>query len=252
MIKLINGEALQEMDKLIKEGIIVDAIICDPPYGTTACPWDEVIPLDKMWKRLHKLVKPDGAIVLIAGQPFTSVLICSNLKEFKYNWYWEKERLTNVLQAKRRAGKTVEEVCIFYNKQCTYNPQMQPRQHGKITNKVLKGKLGGLVDSNTKKVYEYNDNGFRYPTQVLKISRDTLKKGMNLHTTQKPEKLMKFLIKTYTNEGDTVLDFTMGSGTTGVACKYLNRNFIGIDDNKKYFNIANHRIHSYKPLRKLF
>ncbi len=239
-MNLINGEALLEMSKFRDNSI--DAIICDPPYGTTACSWDQIIPLDKMWEQLNRIVKPNGAIVLIAGQPFTSVLISSNLKDFKYNWYWEKERLTNVLQAKRRAGKTVEEVCIFYKKQCTYNPQMVKHEGKLVSNKIKDGKLGSLVDSNSKQVKEYKDNGFRYPTQVLKISRDTLKKGMNLHPTQKPERLMEFLVKTYTNEGEIVVDFAMGSGTTGVACKGLNRDFIGIELDSEFYEIAKRRI----------
>lgn len=246
MTNLINGEALQEMSKLKDNSI--DAIICDPPYGTTQCSWDQIIPLDKMWEQLNRVIKPNGAIVLIAGQPFTSVLISSNLKDFKYNWYWEKERLTNVLQAKRRAGKTVEEVCVFYKNQCAYNPQMVKHGGKLVSNKIKDGKLGVLVDSNSKKIKEYIDTGFRYPTQVLKISRDTLKKGMNLHPTQKPEKLMEFLVKTYTNESETVLDFTMGSGTTGVACKRLNRDFIGVELDKDFFDIAKNRINNISKL----
>jgi len=241
MIHLINGEALDEMRSISDNSI--DAIICDPPYGTTACSWDQVIPLDLMWKQLNRVIKSNGAIVLLAGQPFTSVLISSNLQDFKYNWYWEKERLTNVLQAKRRAGKTVEEVCVFYRQQCTYNVQRQPRQHGKIANSP-KGYFGQLVDNGNLKVTAYKDDGFRYPTQVLKINRDISKKGMNLHPTQKPEKLMEFLVKTYTNEGDIVLDFTMGSGTTGVACKRLNRSFIGIELDKKFYKIAKNRVNN--------
>lgn len=235
---LINGDCLEEMDAL--KGHSIGLVLVDPPYGTTACKWDSVIPLDVMWEQLERITSPDTPIVIMSSQPFTTTLINSNLKMFKYCWYWEKERLTNIAQVKRRAGKTVEEVCVFYSKQCTYNPQMTTHTGPKRTNKVKDGKLGVLTDNGNKPVKEYKDNGTRYPTQVLKFTRDILKS--NLHPTQKPLALMEYMIKTYTNERDTVLDFAMGSGTTGLACKNLNRDFIGIEMDDEYYEIAKKRI----------
>jgi site-specific DNA-methyltransferase (adenine-specific) len=219
----------------------VDLVLTDPPYGLTKTHWDTIIPLDEMWNELKRIRKHNCAIVLFGCEPFSSILRSSNLPEYKYDWYWEKERLVNIAQVKKRAGKTVETISIFYASQPTYNPQMVKYTGKKRSNKVKNGKLGKLVDqSNSKPVKEYNDTGYRYPTQVLRFKRDIL--TCNLHPTQKPLKLMEYLIKTYTNEGDTVLDFTMGSGTTGVACNNLNRDFIGIELDEKFFEIAEDRI----------
>ena len=218
----------------------VNMILADLPYGTTNCKWDTIIPFEPLWKQYKRIIKDNGAIVLTASQPFTSALVMSNIKMFKYCWYWEKERLTNITQVKKRAGKTVEECAVFYNKQPTYIPQMVEYSGKKRTNKVKNGVMGKLIDNNTKKVVEYIDTGFRYPTQVLKIQRDILKS--NIHPTQKPVALFEYLIKTYTSVGDLVLDNCMGSGTTGVACKNLNRGFIGIEKELKYFEIAKNRI----------
>jgi DNA modification methylase len=239
-LKLYNGDCLEVMDRLIAEGIKVDAIITDPPYGTTKCPWDSIIPFDEMWNRLKEIRNDSTPIVLFGSEPFSSLLRVSNIKEFKYDIYWEKERLTNIAQVKRRVGKTVECVSVFYKSQCTYNPQMVKYEGKKRTNKVKNGKMGLLVDAQEKMVKEYIDNGLRYPTQVLKMQRDVL--TSNIHPTQKPVELMEYLIKTYTNEGDTVLDFTMGSGTTGVACVNTGRDFIGIELDENYFNIGLNRI----------
>ena len=218
----------------------IDAIITDTPYGTTACKWDSVIDFTLMWEQLNRIIKPKGAIVLFGSEPFSSALRMSNIKKYKYDWVWEKERLTNIAQVKKRAGKTTENIMVFYAKQCTYNPQMI-KYKGKLrTNKVKNGKMGKLTDNGNKKVFEYKDNGLRYPTQILKFQRDILKS--NLHPTQKPILLMEYLIKTYTNENETVLDFTMGSGSTGVAAKNTNRNFIGIEMDANYFKIAEQRI----------
>jgi len=238
MEDLILGDALIEMKNIADNSI--DAVIADIPYGTTSCAWDIIIPLQPMWEQLHRVIKPNGAIVLFGIEPFTSVLRSSNMKDFKYDWYWEKERLTNIAQVKKRAGKTVETISVFYKKQPTYNPQMIKYEGKKRTNKVKNGKMGKLTDTQQKKVKEYKDTGFRYPTQVLRYQRDILKS--NLHPTQKPLALLEFLVKTYTNENELVLDFTMGSGTTGVVCKKLNRNFKGIELDKKYFDIAKTRI----------
>ena len=236
--RLMQGDCLERMKEI--ESGSVDMVLADPPYGTTACKWDSIIPLEPMWEQLKRVIKPNGAIVLTSQQPFTSALIMSNVKDFKYCWTWEKERLTNIAQVKKRAGKTVEDVCVFYKKQPIYNPQMVKHEGALRSNKVKYGKIGKLVDSGNKPVKEYKDTGWRYPTQVLRIKRDIL--TTNIHPTQKPVALMEYLIKTYTNEGETVLDFTTGSGTTGVACKNLNRHFIGIELDEQYFKIAQDRI----------
>ena len=237
-MKLINGDCITEMAALQNESI--DCVICDLPYGTTSCNWDIIIPFEKMWEQIKRIAKPQAAILLFGQEPFSSYLRLSNIKDYKYDIYWEKERLTNINQVKRRVGKTIECISVFYNKQCTYNPQMIIYDGPKRTNKVKNGKLGKLTDEKQHTVFEYNDTGKRYPTQIWKYKRDILKN--NLHPTQKPLALIENLIATFSNEGDTVLDFCMGSGTTGVGCKHLSRKFIGIELNQKYFAIAKNRI----------
>ena len=235
---LWNGDCLELMKNISDKSI--DCIICDLPYGTTKCSWDIIIPFDELWKQYNRIIKDNGAIILFAQEPFATLLRNSNFENYKYDIYWEKERLTNINQVKRRVGKTVENICVFYKKQCTYNPQMIKYEGKPRTNKVKNGTLGKLTDEQEKKVYEYTDTGWRYPTQVWKFQRDCLKS--NLHPTQKPLELLEELVKTFSNENDTILDNTMGSGTTGVACKRLNRRFIGIEKDEKYFKIAKERI----------
>lgn len=249
-MKLFYGDCIEIMNNLIKEGIKVDAIIADIPYGTTSCIWDNVIPFDKMWYCLKNIRKDNSAILLFGSEPFSSYLRISNIDEFKYDIYWQKERATNIFQLKKRPAKVIETISVFYKKQCTYNPQMIKYNGPLRTNKVKYGKLGMLIDSQNKRVIEYKDKGLRYPLQIVQFKRDILKS--NLHPTQKPIELMEYLVKTYTNENDTVLDFTMGSGTTGVACRNLNRNFIGIELNKKHFSLAKERINQEKDLFQTF
>ncbi len=237
-IKLWNGNCLELMKDIPDKSI--DMILCDLPYGTTKCSWDVIIPFEPLWNEYKRVIKDNGAIVLFGQEPFSSLLRMSNLDWYKYDWYWEKERLTNISQVKRRAGKTVETISVFYKKQPTYNPQMTIYTGKPRTNKVRNGKLGKLTDEQEKKVFEYHDTGKRYPTQILKFQRDCL--TCNLHPTQKPLALCEYLVKTYTNDGDIVLDNCMGSGTTGVACKNLHRGFIGIELKEEYFNIAKERI----------
>ena len=239
-INLYNGDCLEIMDNLIQQGIKVDAIITDPPYGTTKCTWDSIIPFEPMWNCVKKIRKPNAVICLFGNEPFSSLLRESNIEEYKYDLYWEKERPTNIFQLKKRPGKIVENICVFYDTQPTYNPQMVKYDGPKRTNKIKNGKLGSLVDYSNKKPNEYKDTGYRYPSQVLQFKRDIL--TSNLHPTQKPLALMEYIVQTYTNEGDIVLDFTMGSGTTGVVCKKLNRKFVGIELDNKYFEIAKKRI----------
>ena len=235
---LRQGDCLELMKDIPDKS--VDMILCDLPYGTTKCKWDIIIPFEKLWEQYNRIIKDNGAIVLFGQEPFSSYLRISNIGNYKYDWIWEKERLTNISQVKKRAGKTVETISVFYKSQPTYNLQMTIYTGTPRTNKVKNGKMGKLTDSQEKKVLEYNDTGLRYPTQILKFQRDCLKS--NLHPTQKPIALCKYLINTYTDEENIVLDNCMGSGTTGVACKNLNRNFIGIELDEKYFQIAKQRI----------
>lgn len=227
------------MDKLIVEGIKVDAIICDIPYGTTACKWDSVIPFDEMWKRLNKLIKPNGAIVLFGSQPFTSSLVVSNIKNYKQCLVWEKTRPTNVMNAKKMFMKWHEDILIFYKKLPTYNPQKIKVKERTTVQHLQDRSKGHMGQTGEKQGYVHNNNGEAYPKTIIKISNVN---RPSLHPTQKPVELMEYLIKTYTNENETVLDFTMGSGSTGVACKYTNRQFIGIEKDETYFNIAKERI----------
>ena len=195
MIDLRKGDCLELMKDIPDKSI--DAIIADLPYGTTACKWDVVIPFEPLWAQYKRIIKENGAIVLFGQEPFSSLLRLSNFKNYKYDTYWEKERLTNINQVKKRVGKTVEIISVFYKKQCIYNPQMIKYDGEKRTNKVKNGKLGKLTDNSEKRVFEYIDNGNRYPTQVWKFKRDCL--TSNLHPTQKPVLLLEQLIKTYTD-----------------------------------------------------
>ena len=212
----------------------VDMVMTDPPFGTTACKWDSVIPFEPMWAQLKRIVKPNGAIVLMASQPFTSALVMSNVKMFRYCWVWVKEKPGNFQQAKRRPLKYCEDVCVFSMKTADYNPQ------GLIEinriNKNNKTKSGSM---NHVKKYtgEYIQKNTNYPSDILEVNNQ---KG--LHESQKPVALMEYLIRTYTNAGETVLDFTMGSGTTGVAAANTSRKFIGIEMDADYFTIASARI----------
>ncbi len=234
-ITLIHGEALEEMDKLIEQGVVVDSIICDLPYGITACKWDSVIPFEPMWERLNKLIKPNGAIVLFGSEPFSSALRMSNIKNYKYDWVWEKEQGANFMLIKYQPYKVHEIISVFSNKTHFYRPQMtkgKPFISGK-------GTSGAITNNVIKK--QIKNEGTRYPRSIQKFSTD---KRHSKHPTKKPLLLMEYLIKTYTNENETVLDFTMGSGTTLVACQNLNRRGIGIELEKKYFDIATNRLNN--------
>lgn len=218
----------------------VDLILCDLPYGTTACSWDIIIPFDKLWLQYNRVIKNNGAIVLFGQEPFSSFLRLSNIDDYKYDWYWQKERPTNVMQVKRRAGKVIETISVFYKNQCVYNPQKTVHTGKLRSNKIKDGLLGNLIDNNKNIPKEYKDDGMRYPIQLLPFKRDIL--TSNLHPTQKPLALCEYLVKTYTNENDIVLDNTTGSGTVCLAAKNLNRQFIGIEKKEKYFNIAKERL----------
>jgi len=240
---LILGDCLEEMDKLIEQGVKVDAIITDEPYGTTACKWDSVIPFDEMWERLNKLIKPNGAIVLFGSEPFSSALRMSNIKNYKYDWKWDKIVGSGSLNVRYMPLKRHEDVCIFYKKTPTYNPVMTKRDPSKVRTSGNFKKPNETYGLKVKKQYLY-DEKLKYPDTKLEFHsrKNELNSKHKIHPTQKPVKLMEYLISTYTNENETVLDFTMGSGSTGVACKNLNRNFIGIELDKDYFKIAEARI----------
>jgi len=238
-IKLIHGDCLEVM-RDIADGSI-DMVLTDPPYGTTACKWDSVIPFEPMWAQLKRITKPNGAIVLMAAQPFTSALVMSNVAMFKYDWVWQKTRPTGVLNAKIQPLRDKEDILVFYSKQPSYNPQGLSSVNKMVGTGATKANslgnvTGKITQTSTGKYLQKNGN---YPRQTLVF------KGASktVHPTQKPVALMEYLIKTYTNAGETILDFTMGSGTTGVACKNLGRKFIGIEMDEDYFKVAEKRIH---------
>ena len=217
----------------------VHMILCDLPYGTTPLEWDKFIDTDLLWREYKRISK--GAILLFGQEPFSSMLRLSNLDWYKFDWYWEKERLTNVFQVKRRPGKTIETISTFYNEQPTYNPQKNVHYGKRVTNKIGKDARWSDTMSTNKKIkpFEYNDDGFRHPTQMLYFARD---QRPILHPTQKPVALLEYLIKTYSNEGNIVLDNTMGSGSTGVAAINTKRRFFGIEKEQDYYDIACRRI----------
>ena len=240
-IELIQGDCLEKMKDIPDES--VDMVMTDPPYGTTACKWDSIIPLEPMWEQLKRVIKPNGAIVMTASQPFTTTLIASNMKMFKYCWVWEKDGGSNFATVKYQPMKEHEDVIVFGIGKTTYNQIKQERIGSR------KGKKTKTIDSGRKNsVYGTQEGGKKLDVAELRcprsIQRFTRERG--LHPTQKPVALMEYLIKTYTNEGETVLDFTCGSGTTGVACVNLNRNFIGIELDAGYFEIAEKRINGRK------
>ena len=212
----------------------IDLILCDLPYGTTKCKWDTVIPFDKLWEQYNRIIKDNGAIVLFGNEPFSSQLRLSNLKNYKYDWVWDKKRGSNFATVKIRPFNSFENIMVFYKKQPAYNPQMwKSTPYTCNQGYVGEAKQTGLYRDNVITV----NNGDRYPLTILSFSKET-----GLHPTQKPVALLEYLIKTYTNEGDVVLDNCMGSGSTGVACVNTNRNFIGIELDENYFKIAKERI----------
>lgn len=212
--------------------------------GTTACKWDTIIPFDKLWEQYNRIIKDNGAIILFGTEPFSSELRLSNKSNYKYDIYWVKEKPTNFMQVKKRVGKLTENICVFYKKQCTYNPQMVKHNGKKVTNKPSErnAKFKSVVSANSAflSIKPYEDTGYRYPCDILNINREKL--GSTIHPTQKPVALLEYLIKTYTNEGMNVLDNCMGSGSTGIACINTNRKFIGMELDENYFGVAKNRI----------
>ena len=231
--------------KTIPDGS-VDMVLTDPPYGTTACKWDSVIPFEPMWKQLKRITKSNGAIVLTASQPFTSALVMSNPKMFKYDWVWKKNKSTGFLNANKMPLRNKEDILVFYSRPPTYKPQKTTGH--KPVNSYTKHTSDGDTVGVTRIGWAGGGSTERFPVCVQEFSvvnQDGSSAEGKFHTTQKPVTLMEYLIKTYTNEGDTVLDFTMGSGTTGVAAKNLGRNFIGIELDPTYFQIAKERIENH-------
>jgi site-specific DNA-methyltransferase (adenine-specific) len=235
MVNLHLGDCLDILPTLADNS--VDMVLVDLPYGTTACKWDSIIPLDKLWEQYNRICKEDGAMVFTAAQPFTTILAASNFDNFRYEWIWEKPQGTNPMNVKVMPLKSHENITVFYKKKPTYNPQMW---HSTPYNGFSSdtSKIGEVYGS-AKSKHRDNPEGSRYPKTVLKFKQE---KG--LHPTQKPVALMEYLIKTYSNEGETVLDNCMGSGTTGVACVNTNRDFIGIEMDETYFNISKNRINN--------
>ena len=229
---IYHGDCLELMQHIPDKSI--DMILCDLPYGTTACKWDTIIPLDKLWEQYERVIKDNGAIVLTASQPFTTKLINSNIKNFKYTWVWEKSRFANQMLAKKQPLKIHEDICVFYKKQVNYKPQglIEINKMTKQGKKISDNNGGGLRKTS------YKQKHTNYPRTILKYKSV----GKTIHPTQKPVALFEYLIKTYTNEGETVLDNCMGSGTTAIACINANRNYIGFELDEGYYNIANNRI----------
>ena len=243
-IDLRYGDTIEQM-KLIPDKSI-DAIVCDLPYGTTACKWDSVIPFDKLWEQYERIIKPNGAIVLTAQQPFTSALIISNTKIYKYNWHWNKVKPSSFFNAKNSPMKKIEDICVFSfgaiangsKNLMKYNPQgliecgkIRPPKNDSVPNQSTIGKRPSRANA-------YKQEFTNYPTDLIEFSFEQ----KPIHPTQKPISLMEYLILTYSNENDTILDNTFGSCTTGIACINTNRNFIGIENNMDYFNISLKRV----------
>ena len=244
-MELYKGDCLEVMKKIPSGSI--DAIITDPPYGTTACKWDSVIDFKLMWEQLNRIIKPNGAIVLFGSEPFSSALRMSNIKNYKYDWIWNKRKAGNFALGNKQPLKTHEIISVFSLNTHNYYPQKtlldkpQTRHLGKKSINREDGFTGG-IGKEIKYGKDYEPNK-KLPISIQEFKKDNYKNN-RFHPTQKPVELLEYLIKTYTNENETILDFTMGSGSTGVAAKNTNRNFIGIEQDEKYFNIAKNRIMS--------
>lgn len=243
MYDLRRGDCLELMQEIPDKSI--DLILCDLPYGATDCAWDIIIPFDKLWEQYERIIKDNGAIVLFAAQPFTTKLISSNKKRFRYCWYWKKNNKTGFTFAKYQPMRCIEEICVFYKKAPTYNPQ------GLI--ELKKPKARKLPDTGKDYVYRRSTllkssvpKYTNYPSHLLEFKNEAVSNVKRYHPTQKPVALLEYIIKTYTNEGALVLDNCMGSGSTGVACINTKRRFIGIEKDETFFNIAKKRIEEAK------
>ena len=230
-----QGDCLELMKEIPDKSI--NMILCDLPYGTTQCSWDTVIPFDKLWEQYNRIIKDNSAIVLFGSEPFSSQLRCSNLKNYKYDWVWDKKIPSGMCNAKIQPMRQTENISVFVRGKSHYNPQMISREMPIKGGGLRDSYSGGNVGKNMKPLHKIYD--MKYPTTLIVF--DKIRKG-SLHPTQKPVPLLEYLIKTYTNEGELVLDNCMGSGSTGVACLHTNRNFIGFELDEKYFNIAKERL----------
>jgi site-specific DNA-methyltransferase (adenine-specific) len=237
------GDCLEIMPNLPDKSI--DMILCDLPYGTTACKWDTIIPFEPLWKQYKRLIKDNGAIVLTASQPFTSALVMSNPTMFRYEWIWEKDRPSNPLVANKRVMPRHENVCIFYSSQPTYNPQKEVRKEENKRNNKKDTAHNTDTKGNTILFRSDGNTDLIHPSSVQKF---TYGESRGIHPTQKPVALFEYLIRTYTNEGDTVLDNCAGSGTTGIAAMNTNRKFILIEKDAEYFSLISKRLDEHEPL----
>lgn len=250
MNKIYSGDCLEVMDELISQRVKVDAIITDPPYGTTACKWDSVIPFDEMWKRLNQLIKPNGAIVLFGSEPFSSALRMSNIKNYKYDWVWDKKSAGNVLVAKYQPLKNHELISVFSTGKANYYPQFTYGHKDRTDEKAItqKSELNQKIKSGVFQASKTNKPpDAKYPKSIIECSKQSSEcsNSKSLHPTQKPVALIEYLIKTYTNENDLILDFTIGSGTSAIAALNTNRRYIGIEKDENYYNITLERIENH-------
>lgn len=234
MFELHHGDCLKEMDKIPDNS--VDMVLCDLPYGTTSAKWDIVLPFERLWEHYQRVLKDKGVVALFGSQPFTTRIINSNKKDYKYNWYWIKNTSTGFAFSKYQPMRRVEDICIFYKKAGAYKPQGLKRFEKPVKGRAKKHQDASIYAHTLEK--EFITEFYNYPTNVLEFKKDIDK----FHPTQKPVELLEYLINTYTNEGETVLDNCMGSGSTGVACIKTGRKFIGIEKDEKFFEIAKERI----------
>lgn len=261
-IKLVKGDCLVEMQNIPDKSI--DMILCDLPYGTTACKWDTIIPFEPLWEQYQRIAKPNAAIVLFCIEPFTSALVMSNVKEFREKLTWEKHKPSNIGNAKYMHLKYSEDIIVFAHKKSTYNPQMQPRTSDRVrqaqkgnskqwrTNRKETGEVSFATQYQPRDWKSF-DADWKYPSNIIKIPAVVSNSKEKCdHPTQKPVAMLEYLIKTYSNEGDTILDNCMGSGSTGVACVNTKRSFIGIELNEEYFKIAEKRIKETRQQLKIF
>lgn len=251
-MRLICGDCLTELPKLINEEIKVNLVLTDLPYGTTKCKWDSIISFDEMWEYIDKITYENSAILLFGSEPFSSYLRTSNIKYYKYDWVWDKIVRTGHLNAKKQPLRRYENISVFYKKQPTYNPQ---KWEGKEP--IHNHRHSEVIENNSVYNKHYLSKPkftkMKYPTNIISVNAKSKEcNGLNrVHPTQKPVELLEYFIKTYTNEEDIVLDFTMGSGSTAIACKNLNRDFIGIELDEKYYKIANERLYNLSNQKKL-